>query len=58
MSRGKSPDRALDQAKKIAGRRGEFLLIPGKRGDSFDLIIFEGFRTIFIKVKRSLTNFS
>jgi hypothetical protein len=58
MSRGKSPDRALDQAKEIAGRRGEFLLIPGKRGDSFDLIIFEEFRTIFVKVKRSLTKFS
>jgi hypothetical protein len=58
MSRGKSPDKALDQATDIAGRRGEFLLIPGKRGDSFDLIIFEEFRTIFVKVKRSLTNFS
>jgi len=58
MSRGKSPDRALDKAKEIAGRRGEFLLIPSKRGDSFDLIIFEASRTIFVKVKRSLTNFS
>jgi hypothetical protein len=58
MSRGKSPDRALDQAKEIAGRRGEARLVPGKRGDSFDLIIFENFRTIFVKVKRSLTNFS
>jgi hypothetical protein len=58
MTRGKSPDKALDQAKEIAGRRGGFILSPGKRGDSFDLIIFEDFRTIFVKVKRSLTNFS
>lgn len=58
MTRGKPPKTALDEAKKIAGRRGGFLIIPGKRGDSFDLIIFEDFRTIFVKVKRSLTNFS
>jgi hypothetical protein len=58
MSRGRSPTRALDEAEKIAGRRGEVRLIPGKRGDSFDLIIFEGLRTIFVKVKRSLTKFS
>ncbi len=58
MTRGNPPKTALDEAKAIASRRGGFLLIPGKRGDSFDLIIFEEFRTIFVKVKRSLTNFS
>ena len=58
MTRGRPPNTALDAAKAIAGRRGEVRLIPGKRGDSFDLIIFEEFRTIFAKVKRSLTKFT
>jgi hypothetical protein len=58
MTRGRRPNVALDETEAIAGRRGEFLRIPGKRGDSFDLIIFEKFRTVFVKVKRSLTKFS
>jgi hypothetical protein len=58
MTRGKPPEKAIDQAAEIAGRRGDFIAIPGTRGDSFDIIIFEKFRTIFVKVKRSLTNFT
>lgn len=58
MTRGKPPEKAIDEASKIAGRRGEFILIPGTRGDSFDIIIFEKFRTVFVKVKRSLTKFT
>jgi len=58
MTRGRRPNSALDEAKAIAGPRGGVLLIPGKRGDSFDLIIFEEFRAIFVKVKRSLTKFT
>lgn len=58
MSRGKSPVKAFAEAEAIASRRGEVRLLPGRRGDSFDLIIFEGLRTIFVKVKRSLTKFT
>ncbi|MCX6698326.1 MAG: hypothetical protein NTV68_00125 [Methanomicrobiales archaeon] len=58
MTRGKVPSTALAEAEVIAGRRGEVRLVPGKRGDSFDLIIFEEHRTIFVKVKRSVTKFS
>lgn len=58
MTRGRPPEKAIDQAAEIAGRRGDFIAIPGTRSDSFDIIIFEKFRTIFVKVKRSLTNFS
>ena len=58
MTRGKPPNTALAEAEMIASRRGEVRLVPGKRGDSFDMIIFEEHRTIFVKIKRSLTKFS
>jgi len=58
MTKGRPPNIALDEAAVIAGRRGEVRLIPGTRSDSFELIIFEEHRTIFVKVKRSLTQFS
>lgn len=58
MSRGRYPEKAVEEAEAIANRRGEVRLVPGRRSDSFDLIIFEGLRTVFVKVKRSLTTFS
>jgi hypothetical protein len=58
MTRGRRPNIALDEAETIAGRRGEVRVIPGTRSDAFDLIIFEEHRIIFVKVKRSLTQFS
>jgi hypothetical protein len=58
MTRGRSPNTALAEAEVIAGRRGEVRLVPGKRGDGFDLIIFEEYRTIFVRMKRSLTTFT
>lgn len=58
MTRGKSPNAALAEAEVIAGRRGEVRLVPGRRGDAFDLIIFEKHRTIFVRIKRSLTTFT
>ena len=58
MTRGRSPNTALAEAEAIAGRRGEVRLVPGKRGDGFDLIIFEEHRTIFVRMKRSLTTFT
>jgi len=58
MSRGRYPKKAISEAEAIANRRGEVRLVPGRRSDSFDLIIFEGLRTVFVKVKRSLTTFT
>ena len=58
MSQGRSPNAALAEAEVIASRRGDVRLVPGKRGDAFDLIIFEKHRTIFVKIKRSLTTFT
>lgn len=58
MSRGRRPHVALGEAEDIAAKRGEVRVFPGSRGDSFDLMIFEAFRTVFVKVKRSLTKFS
>lgn len=58
MSRGRYPETAIREAEVIANRRGEVRLVPGRRSDSFDLIIFEGLRTVFVKVKRSLTAFT
>ncbi len=58
MTRGRPPNLALDEAKIIASRRGEVRVIPGTRSDAFELILFEEHRTIFVKVKRSLTQFS
>lgn len=58
MTRGRSPNAALAEAEAIAGRRGEVRLVPGRRGDAFDLIIFEKHRTIFVRIKRSLTSFT
>jgi len=58
MTRGRPPNIALDEAEIIAERRGEVRVIPGTRSDAFELILFEEYRTIFVKVKRSLTQFS
>jgi len=57
MTRGNQPLAALKEAAVIAARRGDVRPVPGKRGDAFDLILFEKQRTIFIKVKRSVTQF-
>jgi hypothetical protein len=58
MSRGRPPRVGLDEALEIAGRRGEVRPAPSKRGDAYDFIIFEKFRTVFVKMKRSLTMFT
>lgn len=58
MTRGRPFRAGLDEALEIAGRRGDFQVAPGNRGDEYDLIIFEKFRTVFVKLKRSLTYFT
>ena len=49
---------ALIEAEQIALKRGPVQPAPGKRGDAFDLIIFEETRTVLVKVKRSVTHFT
>lgn len=56
--RGRPPLQALDEALAIAARRGEVILLPGGRSDSFDLIICEKFRTIFVRIRRTDLYFS
>ncbi len=51
--RGRPPLQALDEALAIAGRRGEVIFLPGGRSDSFDLIICEKFRTVFVRIRRT-----
>jgi len=58
MTRGRRPLKALIEAEQIALRRGAVQPAPGKRGDAFDLIIFEDTRTVLVKVKRSATHFT
>jgi hypothetical protein len=58
MTRGRPFRAGLDEAIAIALRRGDVELAPGKRTDKYDFIIFEEFRTVFVKLKRSLTTFT
>jgi hypothetical protein len=56
MTRGRRPCNAIDEAVEIAGRRGSVEEVTGKRGRAFDFIIFEPYRNVFVKVKRSHTS--
>ena len=58
MKRGRPPLLTLREAKKIALVRGAVIVIPGKRSDAFDLIICEEHRVIFVRVRRTLTQFT
>jgi hypothetical protein len=58
MTRGRRPLNAIDEAVEIAGRRGNVEQVTGKRGRAFDFIIFEPYRNVFVKVKRSQASFT
>ena len=58
MRRGRPPLLTLREAKKIALVRGAVIVIPGKRSDAFDLIICGEDRVIFVRVRRTLTQFT
>jgi hypothetical protein len=58
MTRGRRPINALKEAVEIAGRRGSVEQVSGKRSRSFDFIIIEADRIVFVKVKRSQTSFT
>jgi hypothetical protein len=49
---------ALDEAVKIAKRRGSVETVSGRRNNAFDFIIIEKVRVVFVKVKRSQTTFT
>ena len=51
--RGRPAHQTLDDAREIAGRRGEIIFLPGGRSDAFDIIICEEFRTVFVRVRRT-----
>jgi len=58
MTRGRRPMNALKEAMEIAGGRGSVEPVSGKRNCSFDFIIIEPDRVVFVKVKRSQTSFT
>ena len=58
MSRSRRPVKAIDEAVGIAGRRGCVEQVTGKRSRAFDFIIFETYRNVLVKVKRSQTSFT
>jgi hypothetical protein len=57
MTRGPKPRQALLEAEAIAWRRGQVLMYSGQRGPVFDLIVFTSLFTIFIRVKRTRTEY-
>ena len=56
MTKGRRPHRAIDEAKDIAGRRGDVEELISKRTGAFDFIINEPDRVVYVKVKRSQTS--
>ena len=58
MTRGRKPLNALIEAEQIALRRGAVHMTPGGRTNLFDLIIFEDYRNVFVRVKRSVIHFT
>jgi hypothetical protein len=53
MTKGRRPRRGIDEAKDIAGRRGDVEELISKRGCAFDFIINESDRVVYVEVKRS-----
>lgn len=58
MKKGRPPLLTIRDAERIARTRGAVITIPGKRSDAFDLIICEGHRVVFVRVRRTLTQFT
>jgi hypothetical protein len=58
MTKGRRPVNALDEAVKIAERRGSVETVSGRRNNAFDFIVIEKVRVVFVKVKRSQTTFT
>ncbi|MFY9799704.1 MAG: hypothetical protein WAK10_00465 [Methanoregula sp.] len=58
MTRGCRPLKALIEAEQIAREGGAVHMTPCGRTNSFDLIIFEEQRNVFVRVKRSVAHFT
>ena len=58
MSKGRRPLRAIDEAKDLAGRRGDVERVAAGRNNAYDFIINEPDRVVYVKVKRSQTSFT
>ncbi len=58
MRKGRPPHVMLNEAEAIARKRGDVIVIPGGRSDAFDLIICEVFRTVFVRVRGTLSRFT
>ena len=58
MKKGRPPQIMLKEAAAIAQKRGEIILVPGGRSDAFDIIICEEFRTVFVRVRGTLSQFT
>jgi len=43
----------LEEATKIASKRGDVMQVPGGRSDSFDIIICEPHRNVYVRYRRS-----
>jgi hypothetical protein len=51
--RGRPPHRMLGEATAIAMKRGFVIPVPGGRSDSFDIIVCEEFRNVFVRFRYS-----
>lgn len=58
MKKGRPPQIMLREASAIAQKRGDVIQVPGGRSDAFDLIICEEFRTIFVRIRGTLSRFT
>jgi hypothetical protein len=58
MRKGRPPHVTLRRAEAIARKRGDVIVVPGGRSDAFDLIICEEFRTVFVRVRSTLSRFT
>ncbi|PKL65187.1 MAG: hypothetical protein CVV32_04130 [Methanomicrobiales archaeon HGW-Methanomicrobiales-3] len=58
MRKGRPPHVTLRRAEAIARKRGDVIPVPGGRCDAFDLIICEEFRTVFVRVRCTLSRFT
>jgi hypothetical protein len=55
--KGRPPHRMMKQAIAIAKKRGEIIPVKGGRSDTFDIIICEEFRNVFVRFRWSATQF-
>lgn len=58
MKKGRPPYVTLKMAEAIARKRGDVIIVPGGRSDAFDLIICEAFRTVFVRIRGTLSRFT